>query len=356
MASFSKRSNGWEFRISYKDNEGNYRRKAGGGFKTKALANHAAAKAELELLHPEIAAADMTLVDYVENWAEVYRQPNITVVTWQKYKEAINRMKKYFGNTKISQMTPTKYQLVINDLSAKYSQNTLNNFHYPIKNAVKAAIREHVLTEDFTEGAIIKSSKEGKPIDEKFLQLDEYQHVIEVTRNRFETESYFFIYLLATTGLRFAEAQGLTWDDIVFKTDLILVNKTWNNYITHDFAPTKNKSSVREVPISRDVADALEEYRDKYWKKNEYNRLLSNISNNAVNKALRVITKRNVHCHSLRHTYASYLIANGVDLMTVSRILGHENLNITLKVYAHILDEYKEKNHDDVRRIFMSSK
>ncbi|HEK9929258.1 TPA: tyrosine-type recombinase/integrase, partial [Streptococcus equi subsp. equi] len=61
---------------------------------------------------------------------------------------------------------------------------------------------------------------------------------------------------------------------------------------------------------------------------------------------------RPVRNHSLRHTYASFLILKGVDLISISQLLGHENLNITLKVYAHQLDKLKEKNNQVIKDIF----
>lgn len=64
------------------------------------------------------------------------------------------------------------------------------------------------------------------------------------------------------------------------------------------------------------------------------------------------IERRKIHPHSLRHSFASYLIYKGVDLLTVSKLLGHENLNVTLKVYAHQLKEMEQKNNDVIRGIF----
>ncbi|MGT2816709.1 tyrosine-type recombinase/integrase [Streptococcus gordonii] len=71
--------------------------------------------------------------------------------------------------------------------------------------------------------------------------------------------------------------------------------------------------------------------------------MFSKISNNGVNKTLRNIVGRDVHAHSLRHTYASYLISKEVDLISISKVLGHENLTITLEVYAHQLEQQEEK-------------
>lgn len=71
--------------------------------------------------------------------------------------------------------------------------------------------------------------------------------------------------------------------------------------------------------------------------KNKNDRLFDKLSNNAVNKTIRKITGREVRVHSLRHTFASYLIS-------ISQVLDHENLNITLEVYAHQLQEQKDRN------------
>ncbi len=55
--------------------------------------------------------------------------------------------------------------------------------------------------------------------------------------------------------------------------------------------------------------------------------------------------------HSLRHTYASYLIAHVVDPISIPQVLGHENLNITLEVYAHQLQEQKQRNDEKIKKI-----
>ncbi|WP_153052301.1 tyrosine-type recombinase/integrase, partial [Streptococcus suis] len=96
----------------------------------------------------------------------------------------------------------------------------------------------------------------------------------------------------------------------------------------------------------------LIEYKEKYWIENNQNRIFASVSNAAANKTIKKIVGRNVHIHSLRHTYASYLITQGVELISISQLLGHENLNITLKVYAHQLESLKEKSNDKVRKIF----
>lgn len=71
----------------------------------------------------------------------------------------------------------------------------------------------------------------------------------------------------------------------------------------------------------------------------------------SLNKTLRKIVGREVRVHSLSHTYTSYLIAHDIDLISVSQVLGHENLNITLEVYAHQLQEQKSRNDEKIKQI-----
>ena len=152
--------------------------------------------------------------------------------------------------------------------------------------------------------------------------------------------------------MRFAECLGLTWDSIDYKNKVLVVDKTWNYKTNLDFGSTKTKSSIRKIPLDDETLRLLKVYQKEHWIHNKDNRIFSNISNNAVNKTLRYIVGRNVHAHSLRHTYASFLISKHVELLSISKILGHENMNITIEVYAHQLKELEEASNSEVREIF----
>jgi len=352
MTYFRKRPNGWEYRISYKDDFGKYKQKSKSGFKTKSEASHAANEAELLLSKNILSDQTILLSDFFENWAEIHKKPHISEVTWQKYEQTKRHIDIFFRNKRVCDITPTLYQEVLNDFGQKYSQETIENFHFHIKSAMKIAVREKIIDENFCEFAIAKSQKEKRPISEKFLEENEYLNLIELTKEKINFKSYFAIYLISVTGLRFAEALGLTWNDVDFDNGLFDINKTWNYALTHDWAETKNKSSIRKIPVSKDTLNLLKDYKENIWQENQYNRIICDISNAAVNNTLKKLVGRKVHVHSLRHTYASFLIAQGIDLISISKLLGHENLNITLSVYAHQLEKLETKNHENVRNIF----
>ena len=86
-------------------------------------------------------------------------------------------------------------------------------------------------------------------------------------------------------------------------------------------------------------------------------RVFKRVSNNAINKALQLALNRagidkDITFHAMRHTHASILLANGVQLLSVSKRLGHADPNITLHTYAHIIEELEREDNDKLNSIF----
>lgn len=152
--------------------------------------------------------------------------------------------------------------------------------------------------------------------------------------------------------MRSGESLGLTWKDIDFKKQLISINKNWNIYENVGFKPTKNQQSVRKIPLDPTTAMILKKYKLTGWEKNEYNRLFTRTSHSWLNKLIKQLTNTNIHIHSLRHTYASYLISKDIDFLVVSNLLGHKDLTVTLQTYAHQLESKKEKDFEEIKKLF----
>ena len=352
MANFRKRGKTWQYRLSYRDSDGNFKKAEKGGFRTKKEAEDAADEAKKQLSSNSEFDKNITLYDFFEHWSKVYKEPHVAQATWSTYKRTLKLIDKYIKDKPIAQISPTYYQSVLNQLGELYRQETLDKFYFQIKSAMKIAVHERIITENFAEFTKAKSKLSARPIEEKFLHEDEYLKLLTTAEEKIKYTSYFACYLTAVTGLRFAELLGLTWDHVDFTKKEISIQRTWDYTFTNDFASTKNESSKRKVPISNKTVQLLKKYKKDYWHQNEYNRVIYDLSNNGLNKTVKKIAGRNIHPHSLRHSFASYLIYKGVDLLTVSKLLGHENLNVTLKVYAHQLKEMEQKNNNVIRGIF----
>ena len=353
MASYRKRENGkWEYRISYKSHDGKYKKAEKGGFPTKKAAQIAAAEREKELLLPSYVSDDITLYEYFKQWATIHKKPNISPTTWQVYQATSRNIEKLFPDAKLKNITSSIYQQALNTFAEIHSQATVERLNIHIKQCVAMAVHEEIIQKDFTTFAKAVSQNKGIKKETKFLEVEEYKKVIAVSKRKMNVQSYAVIYLIAVTGMRFAECLGLTWDNVDHDNKLLTVDKTWNYKTNLNFSATKTKSSIRKIPLDDETLKLLKNYQEKHWIHNKENRIFSNISNNAVNKTLRRIVGRNVHAHSLRHTYASFLIAKRIELLSISKILGHENMNVTIEVYAHQLKELEEASNSEVREIF----
>ena len=153
---------------------------------------------------------------------------------------------------------------------------------------------------------------------------------------------------LAHTGLRIGEALGLTWADIDHDNGLIRVHRQLSRQREH--APLTTEAGRREVILAGPLARRLREHRlaNRYKQPSDFvfaNTLGRGLDYRDVGEGFRKAVKRaglrapgKLTLHSLRHGFASLLIANGLNVVYVSRQLGHANPSITLEVYAHLFE------------------
>ena len=347
MASYRKRPNGWEYRINYYDQTGKRKPKSKGGFRTKSEAIKAAAEMELKLQDTLNVDEDITLLNYFKQWCEVYKRPNVSELSFKLYIDTQKKIKLFFGDKKLKNITATEYQRVLNQYAETHAQRTVRRFNTQIKACIEMAVHEGYIKRNFCKFAKINAKNKGRDLETKFLEVEEYENLIRKTRIHPEYVTYAALYMIAKTGMRFAECLGLTVDDIDHENGMLSVNKTWDYKNNSGFMPPKTKSSIRQIPIDDDFLNFV-----KLLTPQPDGRLLPRIYNDGVNETLRRIVGREVRVHSLRHTYASYLIAHDIDLISVSRVLGHENLNITLEVYAHQLQEQKSRNDEKIKQMW----
>ena len=116
----------------------------------------------------------------------------------------------------------------------------------------------------------------------------------------------------------------------------------------------KTKSSKRKITIPDKLVEILQTLTipDDLTQ-----RVFKRVSNNAINKALQLALNRagidkDITFHAMRHTHASILLANGVQLLSVSKRLGHADPNITLHTYAHIIEELEQEDNEKLNSIF----
>nr|DAF12823.1 MAG TPA: Integrase [Caudoviricetes sp.] len=162
----------------------------------------------------------------------------------------------------------------------------------------------------------------------------------------------FGILLTIHTGLRIGELCALRWSDINFDTQLLHINKTMiRTYTKEDgsklnITPPKTRSSIRTIPLNKWIMQyavllrgSENEYiitgKEKYIEPNKY-RLY-------YNRQLKDLDLPHRKFHSLRHTFATRCIECGCDYKSLSELLGHSNVSITMNLYVHPQLELKRK-------------
>lgn len=353
MASIYKRGKTWAYKVYYYDN-GKQKAVSKSGFKTKAEAKDASVIRENEMLQGKNFSKERTfLADYMENWRKLYKENVISPKTLQQIRIVTNYVRENY-NLMLKDITHENYQEFLNKVAENHAKETVKKYHTYVKAALKYAIRTNILSVNPAEGAILKGvDSKTKKEELKFLSLDEFKALEEalVKDIRADYTTRYIILFSMYTGARFGECLGLTWDCVDFENEKIKIEKGFDYQFTNDFTEGKTKSSKRTIDVSQRILTLLDELpRNK-------NVVFERVSNNAVNKSLqkallRAGIKKKVTFHALRHTHASILLSKGVQLLTVSKRLGHADPNITLQTYAHILDEMKDSESDKIKQIF----
>lgn len=353
MASIYKRGKTWTYKVYYYDN-GKQKAVSKSGFKTKAEAKDASVIRENEMLQGKNFSKERTfLADYMENWRKLYKENVISPKTLQQIRIVTNYVRENY-NLMLKDITHENYQEFLNKVAENHAKETVKKYHTYVKAALKYAIRTNILSVNPAEGAILKGvDSKTKKEELKFLSLDEFKALEEalVKDIRADYTTRYIILFSMYTGARFGECLGLTWDCVDFENEKIKIEKGFDYQFTNDFTKGKTKSSKRTIDVSQRILTLLDELpRNK-------NVVFERVSNNAVNKSLqkallRAGIKKKVTFHALRHTHASILLSKGVQLLTVSKRLGHADPNITLQTYAHILDEMKDSESDKIKQIF----
>lgn len=159
------------------------------------------------------------------------------------------------------------------------------------------------------------------------------------------------IILCLYTGLRIGELLALTWQDIDFVSGMLTVSKTCfdgkdgNGKFGRVVDAPKTQSSRRIIPLSKQILSLMKDMKKQSrteWviAKNEEPLSVRTYQRN-FSALLKKLHIEHRGFHALRHTFATRAIECGMDVKTLSEILGHKNATITLNRYAHSLMEHK---------------
>lgn len=298
----------------------------------------------------------MKFVDYYANWIEINKSHQVAKVTLKKYQMSAIHLQNIAGDMMISEINRVKLQQIFTEFGKTHHRRTVNDFVNMIYACVVDAYDEGLI-ERLPVRKFINNGHSKKRAKHKYLSQKELSELLNALNFGEQMTYDYFILLLAKTGLRFAEALALTKEDIDLDKRTLRVNKSldYKGIETGDtlaIKKTKTQSSNRVISLDWHFVVAFSNIL-KSIKDGEmiFKNLIGkggNIHNSAVNDFLKKACKRAnipvISAHSLRHTHASILIAEGVSTLSVSKRLGHASTEVTQKVYIHLTKELEAKD------------
>ena len=308
----------------------------------------------------------MLYKEWLSNWLENYVQPSAKQRTYARYKEIVEQhIITQLGEMDLAEITPYVLQCYVTELlkcgnlrtGKGLSANSVNSIITVIQNTLKTAYSLGMVSEYV--GDKIKRPRSSEKKVECF-SMSEQKKIEQYILNERNTR-FFGVLLCLYTGLRIGELLALEWSDIDMSKGELRVNKTChygkdeNGAFGRIIDIPKTQSSIRTIPIPRQLMPQLREVK----KKSHSTHIVSNGSNlisirsyqRSFSALLKKLNIPHRGFHSLRHTFATRALECGMDVKTLSEILGHKNPTVTLNRYAHSLMEHKKEMMNKLGKI-----
>lgn len=298
----------------------------------------------------------MKYKDWLRIWLENYIRPTAKRRTYESYSRiAEQHIEKELGREELDGIDPIKLQQFVSGLMRNgnlitgggLSANSVNGIITVIQGSLKSAYTFGVAKE-YVADRIRRPRAREKAVTS--FTLPE-QRKIEQAAFSDRRSKMFGIILCLYTGLRIGELLSLEWCDVDFHGGTISVNKTChdgrgeNGKLCRITDTPKTEASRREIPLPRRIIQLLREHRrrdaSEYIISSGGKPLYVRSYQRDFDSLLKKLCIPHKGFHALRHTFATRALECGMDVRTLSEILGHKNPTVTLNRYAHSMMEHK---------------
>ncbi|MEH2960089.1 tyrosine-type recombinase/integrase [Candidatus Merdisoma sp. JLR.KK006] len=345
--------------------------------------------AKYEMDHGIFAKPDKVTVD---SWFKVWKEEYAANSMRENTLAHVGSMYKYhikpeIGHMKMQDVRTEHIQMLLNKMKKQeYSSDFIKRVKNVVSQMFKQAYRNDMIMRNPVENTVTPSGKAKR--EHRVLTEQEQTLFLEYAK---ESEYELIFVLGFSTGMRIGEIQALQWQNIDFKNlevsiEGTLVKVDGKEYIK---GPTKTMSSIRTVPLLPDVARKLKEHRKeqmKYrmilgpeWKQvngledllfcTAVGRPLSrSVLYNAIDRIIELINHdermkakaegrdpvvfEHFSSHTMRHTFATRALENGIPPKVVQELLGHSTIKTTMDIYTHVLPKIKNEEIQKIANLF----
>jgi integrase len=344
---------------------------------------------------------NITFTSWMLKWLDVYAKPSIKPSTYTSYKTYINgRIAPYFGNIRLQDLQPDRLQQFLNykssdgRLDGKQGGNSAKTV-LNIKNMIHAALKQACINGLVSRNVadLVKAPTQRKKEMRVLSTLEEESLIKAAYADRYG----FPIILALYTGMRIGEILALKAEELSLDDEPLLrvrasIKREYKDGITTDMgerfgdkednktvvlrSSPKTYTSIRDIPLIPEAVEILKKQLE-YIKEDkeragmaytDYGLVFANplgqpfdqrtyadtferiVKSAGVEKVVQVGTNDvSVGFHTLRHTFATRAVENGMDILVLSKILGHAQPSTTLNKYGHVLADHMRTSMECIR-------
>ncbi len=306
-------------------------------------------------------AKNYTVGSWLEVWMENYAKIKLRPSTFKTSQGFLkNHIKPQIGSIPLADLTSLDLQRFykhlldggrVDRIEAKkkpkgLAPKTVRNIHQMIGSAYNLALEQRLVTKNPTQGCALPKVEHKEM---KTLTADQLSAFFQEARDSGVYELY---YLDLATGLRRGELLGLKWTDVDFQHGVLKIQRAISRQSGR--SPAENEKRLPHPALSADAIDVLMQQRRKTGNSEWVfpSPTGGPMSPDSVLHMLHRVLKRaglpKVRFHDLRHTFATLALKSGVDVKTLSSMLGHYSAGFTLNTYAHVTAQMKQDAADAI--------
>lgn len=293
-----------------------------------------------------------------------------------------NRVQDEIGNVKVVQLLPSHILMFYSKLAKdNYSHSTIKFLHNMLYPALEMAVGDDIIRKNPAKKALGDYGK--APVEKKILTLNGQERFLKfVKASNVYNQYYAMLVIMLQTACRCGELIGLTWSDIDMKNKIVNINhqlvyKNYGNGCQLHISSPKTDSGNRCIPMRDSLYEAFKEqrkltmvlgrlsnveiegYRNFVFTAKTGRPLMPSAVNNVLYNIVGAFNREEtenaerehrkadllpeISAHCLRHTGCTRMAESGMDIKVLQYIMGHANIDVTMKVYNHITDNRVEK-------------
>ncbi len=299
---------------------------------------------------------NVTLTKWLEHWLENYKKNSVKPKTYVSYKQVIeNYLIPGLGKSKLRELSTNRIQKTINDLAGRVSPRTVEYTISILRQALNQAIVEGYMHSNPAQNIALPRKKERKVRSFTETETEKIFSIIE------DPLHYIIYFSYLSTGVRRGELLALRWEDINLTDRTFSINRGITKDLDDKWVidTPKNEESIRIFTIPDRLVVELKKHQLEQKKqilkvgKLYNNQGLAFAKDDGSFYTPEYITRRfRRYCHKigidgtlheLRHTFATFALQSGMDITTVSKMLGHKDVTTTLNIYSHVLPHSTER-------------